>query len=72
MIRIFRGLANSLYYLHNKSIKYKDLKPDNILLYNNSPCSIRPIIADLGISKIFKYRNLTDYNKSIYTYLVLE
>jgi serine/threonine protein kinase len=72
VIRIFRGLADGLCYLHDKSIKHKDLKPDNILLYDDGPRGIRPIIADLGISKIFKYGNPTDYNKSTYAYLAPE
>lgn len=69
VVRIFRGLADGLSYLHDKSIKHKDLKPDNILLYDNGPRGIRPVIADLGISKIFKQGNPTDYYKSTYAYL---
>jgi serine/threonine protein kinase len=72
VIRIFRGLADGLCYLHDKSIKHKDLKPENILLYDDTPRGIRPIIADLGISKIFKSGNPTDYNKSTYAYLAPE
>jgi serine/threonine protein kinase len=72
VIRIFRGLADGLSYLHNKSIKHKDLKPDNILLYDAGLRGIRPVIADLGISKIFKQGNPTDYNKSTYAYLAPE
>jgi serine/threonine protein kinase len=72
MIRIFRGLADGLSYLHEKSIKHKDLKPENILLYDAGHRGIRPVIADLGISKIFKHGNPTDYNKSTYAYLAPE
>jgi serine/threonine protein kinase len=72
MIRIFRGLADGLSYMHDKSIKHKDLKPENILLYDEGPRGIRPVIADLGISKMFKPGNLTDYNKSTYAYLAPE
>jgi len=72
IFRIFDGLADGLEYLHSKSIKHKDIKPENILLYfagQETPC---PIIADLGISKIFHVDNPTDYNKSTYTYLAPE
>lgn len=72
MIRIFRGLADGLSYLHDKSIKHKDIKPENILLHDTGHRSIRPVIADLGISKIFKHGNPTDYNKSTYAYLAPE
>lgn len=68
VIRIFRGLADGLCYLHDKSIKHKDLKPDNILLYDDGRRDIRPIIADLGISKIFKSGNPTDDMKTTYAY----
>ena len=71
VIRIFRGLADGLDYLHDKSIKHKDLKPDNILLYNGSR-GIQPVIADLGISKIWKEGNSTDFDKSTFPYLALE
>ena len=72
IIRIFRGLADGLGYLHDKSIKHKDLKPENILLYDAGHRGIQPVIADLGISKIFKHGNPTDYNKSTYAYLAPE
>lgn len=72
ILRIFRGLVDGLCYLHDKSIKHKDLKPENILLYDAGPSGIRPIIADLGISKIFKHGNPTDYNRSTYAYLAPE
>jgi serine/threonine protein kinase len=43
-------------HLHENSIKHKDLKPDNILLLDESNGDylhpkVRPIIADFGISK---------------------
>ena len=43
-------------HLHENSIKHKDLKPDNILLFDESNGDylhpkVRPIIADFGISK---------------------
>jgi serine/threonine protein kinase len=72
MIRIFRGLADGLSYLHEMSIKHKDLKPENILLYDDGLRGIRPIIADLGISKIFKKGNPTDYTGSTYAFLAPE
>jgi serine/threonine protein kinase len=70
--RIFNGLADGLEYLHQKSIKHKDIKPENILLYNAGPGIIRPIIADLGISKFFKAHCSTDYYKGTYAYLAPE
>lgn len=72
VLQICRGLADGLGYLHDKSIKHKDIKPDNILLYDDGPRGVRPIIADLGISKIYKPGNPTDYDKSTYHYLAPE
>ncbi|KAH6671959.1 kinase-like domain-containing protein [Halenospora varia] len=72
IFRIFDGLASGLEYLHDQSIKHKDIKPDNILLYNAGQETIQPIIADLGVSKIFEVGGSTDYNKSTYPYLAPE
>lgn len=53
---IIEQCVDGLKYLHEKSIRHKDLKPPNILLVDES-CGeyhsphVRPIIADLGISK---------------------
>jgi serine/threonine protein kinase len=48
--------VDGLKYLHEKSIRHKDLKPPNILLVDESRGEyhyprVKPIIADLGISK---------------------
>lgn len=72
VVRILRGLADGMGYLHDKSIKHKDLKPANILLRDTGPSGIQPVIADLGISKIFRDGDWTDYNQSTYIYLALE
>jgi len=72
ILKIFKGLAAGLEYLHDNSIKHKDIKPPNILLHNPSGDNLRPIIADLGISKIFQVGGSTDYNQSTYTYLAPE
>jgi serine/threonine protein kinase len=70
--KILDGLASGLEYLHSKSIKHKDIKPDNILLYNEGHGAVRPVIADLGSSKIFVVEGSTDYDRSTYAFLAPE
>ncbi|KAF7910857.1 uncharacterized protein EAF01_002366 [Botrytis porri] len=78
MIRTIRdenrvhGLADGLDYLHEHSIKHKDIKLDNILLYDDSTRGIRPIIADFSVSKVFRQGGTTNYSKSTYHYLTPE
>lgn len=44
------GIADGVRYLHQeKKVLHRDLKPENILMKDG-----RPLIADLGISKILK------------------
>ncbi|KAF7961037.1 hypothetical protein EAE96_000705 [Botrytis aclada] len=72
ILMVLKGLADGLDYLHEHSIKHKDIKPDNILLYDDSARGIRPIIADLGVSKVFRQGGTTNYSKSTYHYLASE
>ncbi|KAF7902492.1 hypothetical protein EAF00_002395 [Botryotinia globosa] len=71
-LMVLKGLADGLDYLHEHSIKHKDTKPDNILLYDDSTRGIRPIIAALGKSKFFRQGGTTNYSHSTYPYLAPE
>ena len=46
-LKIARGLAAGLAYLHAKRIFHRDVKPDNVLLTAN----LEPRLADFGVSK---------------------
>ncbi|KAI3325869.1 kinase-like protein [Xylariaceae sp. AK1471] len=70
--RIMHELSDALEYLHNHSIKHKDLKPDNILLYQEDNDDVTPMITDLGISKIYMQGAATRYTDSTYVYLAPE
>lgn len=72
MIRIFKGIADGLSYLHKNLIKHKDIKPENIPLCDDDPKGIRPIIADFGVSKIFHQGGPTHLDGSTYRYLAPE
>jgi Protein kinase domain/FHA domain len=74
--RIFDGLADGVTYLHQNSIKHKDIKPENILLHQrrdkNKGWIVDPIIADLGQSKIVNPLASTDFTQSTRLYLAPE
>ena len=81
--QILKGFINGLVFLHTQSIKHKDIKPDNLLLYfigyahggPDAPADrpiTRPIIADLGISKLQLPNAATNYTHSTYEYLAPE
>lgn len=67
--RVLLELADGVGYLHESSIKHKDIKPDNILLYQPESKSVIPIIADVGVSKVYSIGAGTDYIGSTYSYL---
>ena len=71
--KIMAGLAEGVEYLHSRSIKHKDLKPENILLYHHEDGDLmRPIITDVGVSKIYKPGGSTNFKDSTYEYLAPE
>lgn len=71
--KIMAGLAEGVEYLHSRFIKHKDLKPENILLYQHEDSElIRPIITDVGVSKVYKPGGSTNFNDSTNEYLAPE
>jgi serine/threonine protein kinase len=72
VLGMHQGLADGLHYLHLKSIKHKDIKPENILLHREASKDIRPIIADFGTSRVYKTGGRTRFTDSTYMYLAPE
>lgn len=70
--RIMYGLADAVDYLHKHHIKHKDLKPDNILLYQEESHYPAALITDLGVSKIYRPGAPTNFKDSTYDYLAPE
>lgn len=70
--RIMYELADAVGYLHGLSIKHKDIKPDNILLHHGATTQVVPLLADVGVSKVYKPEFETDYLRSSYQYLAPE
>ncbi|KAG0097294.1 hypothetical protein BGZ93_003038 [Podila epicladia] len=54
---IIRQVLSAVDFLHRNNIVHRDLKPENILLEESSPDS-RVLVADFGISKLMKRRNM--------------
>ncbi|MCJ1380025.1 hypothetical protein MMC17_003128 [Xylographa soralifera] len=71
MICVVYGYVVGLAYLHENEIKHKDIKPDNLLLLSEGDEIPRPIIADLGISKVYKRESPTTF-RGTYQYLAPE
>ncbi|UKZ72598.1 hypothetical protein TrVFT333_000231 [Trichoderma virens FT-333] len=72
LYRIMYELADAVYYLHSHGIKHKDLKPDNILLYQEASDYPTALITDVGVSKIYKPGAPTNFKDSTYEYLAPE
>lgn len=72
IFRIMYEMADAVDYLHRLSIKHKDIKPENILLYREGTTRVTPIVTDVGVSKIYRRGASTDYTESTWPYLSLE
>ncbi|KAI1427319.1 kinase-like domain-containing protein [Xylaria sp. FL1777] len=72
IFRLMYGLADGLQFLHKMSIKHKDIKPSNILLYRENSVEIQPILADVGKSKVSREGATTRYTDSSYMFLAPE
>ncbi|KAJ2988075.1 hypothetical protein NUW58_g2612 [Xylaria curta] len=73
IFRLMYGLADGLQFLHDISIKHKDIKPSNILLYlEGDSDNIRPILADVGKSKVSRDDATTLYTDSTRMFLAPE
>ncbi|CAD6505512.1 BgTH12-01002 [Blumeria graminis f. sp. triticale] len=48
--KIAKQLLSALKYLHAEGITHRDVKPDNILVANNSPLQVK--LTDFGLSKM--------------------
>jgi serine/threonine protein kinase len=70
--RIMQQLAEAVAYLHRRSTKHKDIKPDNILLHEPESIPPRAIVADVGVSKVLVHNGSTKYDDCSYPYLALE
>ncbi|KAH8205416.1 hypothetical protein TruAng_000322 [Truncatella angustata] len=67
--RIMYELADAVAYIHDRSIKHKDIKPENILFYRENDISITPMITDVGVSKVYIPGGTTNPKDSTYEYL---
>ncbi|KAF4451164.1 serine/threonine protein kinase [Fusarium austroafricanum] len=70
--QIMQQLACGVQYLHKLSIKHKDIKPDNILLHEPKSTDIRPLITDVGVSKVFVRGGSTNFDDCSYSFLAPE
>ncbi len=69
---IILDIVAAIAFLHERSLKHKDIKPQNILLYKEKTGAIRPIITDVGETKVYRSGTSTDPKRSSYEYLAPE
>ncbi|KAF5652312.1 serine threonine kinase [Fusarium sp. NRRL 25303] len=69
---IMKKLAQAVAYMHGRSIKHKDIKPDNILLHKPNSPDIRPLLTDVGVSKVFIRGGSTNFDDCSYIFLAPE
>lgn len=50
-------IAQALQYIHNSNYLHRDIKPDNILLRNNSE---QAVLIDFGLARIIATQNMTN------------
>jgi len=55
-MKVVKGMASALKYIHNKGIIHRDIKPANILIENNTN---RIYLADFGIARPISSKTLT-------------
>ncbi|EXK43905.1 serine/threonine protein kinase [Fusarium oxysporum f. sp. lycopersici 4287] len=70
--RIMKKLAQAVASMHGRSIKHKDIKPDNILLHEPNSPNIRPLLTDVGVSKVFIRGGSTNFDDCSYIFLAPE
>ena len=70
--QIMLDIVAAIAFLHERSIKHKDIKPQNILLCREEAGTIRPIVTDVGETKVYRAGTPTDPKRSSYEYLAPE
>jgi serine/threonine protein kinase len=70
--RIILDIIAAVAFLHKRSIKHKNIKLQNIFIYREATGTIRPIVTDVGESKVYRAGVVTKSKRSLYEYLAPE
>jgi len=54
---LFCQLCDAIQQLHNAGIVHRDIKPSNVMLTGGNDTSVRAILIDLGLAKVFDNEN---------------
>jgi serine/threonine protein kinase len=50
-VKMIKGLLKGIRHLHRLGIMHRDLKLENIMVRDNHPTNVKPVIVDLGLAE---------------------
>lgn len=65
--KIVYQICKGLLSIHSHNIMHRDLKPNNILIYQNNETELRAVIADFGLARDSICSSDNEFSREVYT-----